>query len=69
MPIYEILCEAYDYLRGVKSELLDDINEGYYDEDEMVEVNEELELLKKFITYMGKKCDEEYMRKNEWLNN
>ena len=66
MPIYEILCEAYDYLRGVKSELLDDINEGYYDEDEMVEVNEELELLKKFITYMGKKRDEEYMRKNEW---
>ena len=66
MPIYEILCKAYDYLRGVKSELLDDINEGYYDEDEMVEVNEELELLKKFITYMGQKCDEEYMRKNEW---
>ena len=24
------------------------------------------ELLEKFITYMGKKCDEEYMRKNEW---
>ena len=43
MPIYEILCKAYDYLRGVKSELLDDINEGYYDEDEMNDVDEMIE--------------------------